>query len=359
MLIGGGSAAVGLAGTAWLGVRDMGSMAEYQASVAETRAALGANPGLAELVRFATLAPSGHNTQPWRFRVRPDRIAILPDLARRTPIVDPDDHHLFVSLGCATETLVLAAATGGKRAEAAFVEQGGGRVEVRLTTGNAVADPIAAAIPHRQSTRGDYDGVPLSAADLRTLQAAATVHGVDTILLTARRDIDRVRDLVLAGNSVQMADPLFLRELKQWLRFNPRGALRTGDGLFSAASGSPALPSWAGPLLFDIFETASAENDRYARQLRSSSGVAIFVGAKADPEHWVRVGQACQRFSLQATALGLKCAFVNQPVEVASLRSDLSTLIGAPGRRPDLVIRFGRGPALPFSARRPTHAVII
>ncbi|MEO5865683.1 MAG: nitroreductase family protein [Sphingomonas sp.] len=358
ILIGGGSAAMGLAGAAWVGVRGMGSMAEYQASVAETRAALGTHPGLTELVRFATLAPNGHNTQPWRFRVRPDRIEILPDFSRRTPVVDPDDHHLFVSLGCATENLVLAAAASGKVAEATFAEQGGDRVEIRFMTGNAIADPIAGAIPHRQSTRADYDGVPLSTADLRTLEAAATVQGVDTVLLTARRDIDRVRDLVLAGNSAQMADQRFLHELKQWLRFNPRDALRTGDGLFSAASGSPALPAWAGPLLFDTFVTASSENDRYAQQLRSSSGVAVFVGTKADPENWVRVGQACQRFSLQATALGLKCAFINQPVEVAALRPDLSALVGARSRRPDIVMRFGRGAALPFSARRPTRAVI-
>ena len=32
--------------------------------------------------------------------------------------------------------------------------------------------------------------------------------------------------------------------------------------------------------------------------------------------HWIEVGRACQRFALQATALGLKCAFINQPVEV-------------------------------------------
>ena len=61
-----------------------------------------------ELVRYATLAPSSHNTQCWKFRVEDNAIAILPDLARRTPAVDPDDHHLFVSLGCAAENLVQA-----------------------------------------------------------------------------------------------------------------------------------------------------------------------------------------------------------------------------------------------------------
>lgn len=52
-----------------------------------------------ELIRYATLAASSHNTQPWKFRIRKDRITILPDFSRRCPVVDPDDSHLFKSLG--------------------------------------------------------------------------------------------------------------------------------------------------------------------------------------------------------------------------------------------------------------------
>src|ERR1700732_3599624 len=48
----------------------------------------------------------------------------------------------------------------------------------------------------------------------------------------------------------------------------------------------------------------------------------------------------------------LKCAFINQPVEVAKLRPELAALVGLPGRRPDIVMRFGYGPLLPYSARR-------
>ena len=51
------------------------------------------------------------------------------------------------------------------------------------------------------------------------------------------------------------------------------------------------------------------------------------------------VGRACQRFALQATALGLTCSFLNQAVEVPGLRADLASLVGLPGRRPDIVMR--------------------
>lgn len=140
---------------------------------------------------------------------------------------------------------------------------------------------------------------------------------------------------------------------------SPRQAIETGDGLFSASSGNPALPAWLGPSVFDRVFKAGAENEKYAHQMASSIGIAVFVGQREDPEHWVLAGRASQRFALQATALGLKHAYMNQAVEVARLRPQLAALIGVPGRRPDLVMRFGHGPTLPFSARRPVHAVLI
>ncbi len=179
------------------------------------------------------------------------------------------------------------------------------------------------------------------------------------MLISDRPQIERVRDLVVAGNSAQMADAAFVRELRTWLRFSPREAIEAGDGLFSAAGGNPTLPAWLGPLVFDWVFRAEAENDKYARHLRSSSGVAVFVSQQNDRDHWVRAGRACQRFALQATALGLKHAFVNQPVEVASLRPELAALVGMPGRRPDIVMRFGYGPTLPFSTRRPVEAALV
>jgi hypothetical protein len=102
----------------------------------------------------------------------------------------------------------------------------------------------------------------------------------------------------------------------------------------------------------------AAENDQYARHFDTSAGVVVFVAAKDDREHWMLAGQASQRFALQATALGLKHACVNPPVEVARFRPELAALVGLPGRRPNLLMRFGYGPTLPFSPRRPVKAVL-
>ena len=74
----------------------------------------------ASLVRYATLAPSSHNTQCWKCALQERRISIVPDFSRRCPAVDPDHHHLFVSLGCAAENLIHAARAHALMGEATF-----------------------------------------------------------------------------------------------------------------------------------------------------------------------------------------------------------------------------------------------
>ena len=330
----------------------------YRAEAARLRRPLATEPDLAELVRFATLAPNSHNTQPWQFVLQEARVTILPDPSRRTPVVDPDDHHLCISLGCAGETLALAAGARGRPADLRVPAGETPSVDLALGRGPASESPLSGAIPFRQTTRSDFDGQPVAPADLALLERAARQDGVSLVLFTAPAEREAILDFVVAGNAAQMDDPAFVAELRSWIRFGPERALATADGLFSACSGNPVLPERLGQLLFGAVFTKDAETERYTRQVRSSAGVAVFTADRADPAHWIAVGQSFQRFALQATALGIRTAHVNQPVEVPALREDFARWLGAPGARPDLIVRFGRAPALPMSLRRPVEAVL-
>jgi hypothetical protein len=314
---------------------------------------------LRTLVRYATLAPSSHNTQCWRFRVHDQGVQIEPDLTRRCPVVDPDDHHVFVSLGCAAENLAQAAAAHGLEANGAFDPAGTGRYVVSLTSAPSRRTVLFEAIPERQSTRGDYDGRALSAEELRLLAEAGSGPGVRLVLLTERQAMETALEYVVAGNTAQMNDEAFVRELTTWIRFSRSEAVSTGDGLFSGASGNPSVPRWVGRALMGRFFTVESENDRYARQVRNAAGIAVFIGQQAEPAYWVEVGRCYERFALQATALGVRNAFLNQPVEVLAVRPQFASWLGVPDQRPDLVVRFGRGPKMPSSLRRPVGAVLV
>src|SRR3990172_7838329 len=112
------------------------------------------------LVRYATLAASSHNTQPWKFKPEPGRIVILPDLSRRCPAVDPDDHHLYASLVCAADNLLAAAQAAGLKGNYSY-DASTSTVQVDFEEATPFRSALFEAIPRRQCSRAEYDGSSL------------------------------------------------------------------------------------------------------------------------------------------------------------------------------------------------------
>ena len=110
--------------------------------------------------------------------------------------------------------------------------------------------PLFTAIPLRQCTRGDYDGKPLTSEELALLQRAGSSESVRLLLLTERPAMEQTLDYVVKGNTAQLADAAFVKELKEWIRFNGTDAVRLRDGLYSVSSGNPNIPAWIGDMAF-------------------------------------------------------------------------------------------------------------
>ncbi|MGL5113717.1 MAG: Acg family FMN-binding oxidoreductase [Beijerinckiaceae bacterium] len=291
------------------------------------------------------------------FRINGDALSVLPDTQRSAPVVDPDDHHLFASLGCAVEDLVIAARAAGKVNEGSY---GGsdGAIDIRLYPGAIEKSELFQAIPKRQSTRSPYrgGGVPLDV--LQQSRSAASDRDVAVVFITDRAMIEQVLELIVAANRKQMADAALVQELMAWIRFNPAAALATGDGLFSASSANPSLPSWLGQIVFSQIFNDTTETPKLIAQVRSSAGLAVFLANEDSRVGWIKTGRVYERFALQATALGIRNAMLNQPVEVPEFRQQLAQLAGMPGKRPDLLMRFGYADLLPMSPRRRLTEVI-
>ncbi|NJO32484.1 MAG: Tat pathway signal protein [Rhodospirillales bacterium] len=330
----------------------------YDEAVRHVWRPLARDGGPLEIVRAGVLAANSHNTQSWRFSISDAQISIRPDLSRRCRAVDPDNHHLYASLGCAAENMMQAAPALGFSATATVDTAADASITLtlcrRLPSDNALSDAIVA----RQCTRADYDARALSAADLAKLEAAGNHEGVTCMLVTDRSQMDAISDYVVEGNSVQMRDRAFMAELMTWIRFNDRMALTHRDGLTNRTTGNPSLPAWLARLVLPYVMTEKGEADKLARQISSSAAIAVFAASSDDKAGWIASGRAYQRFALQATALNIRNAFINQPVELLALRAQIASFLGLRDRRPDLIVRFGNGPTLPRSLRRPLAAVI-
>ena len=168
----------------------------YQSAVSETWRhydLTSAARDYTNLVRYATLAASSHNTQPWKFKLERGRISIFPDLSRRCPVVDPDDHHLYASLGCAAGNLLEAVSAAGLRGHFTYDASTSG-VHVDLEQASPSPSTLFEAIPRRQCSRATYDGTEATAQELRLLEEAGRGNGVLIMLLTTKNEKERVAE---------------------------------------------------------------------------------------------------------------------------------------------------------------------
>lgn len=303
-----------------------------------------------ELVRMASLAASGHNTQPWMFGVEGSAISIKPDYSRRLPVVDPNDRELWMSLGCAMENLCIAARAAGLEPEVSYFPQGEDSLVVTLQQGIQSSDQdLAAAISSRQCNRSAYDGKSIPQSQIQSLLGLSTDDC--TVALAENPSMDAIVDLVRTGDLTQYGDEAFLAELISWLRFNKKEAQRTRDGLYSACSGKPSVPRFMGKLFLSP-SSASKQADTDEKMLRSSSAMILLATPGDEKKDWVMAGRTFQRLALSMTAMGIQLAFMNQPIEVAALRSDLENLFGLTQKSPQLMLWIGYAEPMPYSLRR-------
>jgi nitroreductase len=311
-----------------------------------------------DLIHQATLAPSGHNTQPWQFVADGSVVRIHPDFSRRLPVVDPDDHALYISLGCALENLVVAASA--RRLETK-VHYGPEFLEVALVpNGHEDQSALADAIPQRQSNRQLYDGRSIPDEHLRRLLAANEFDGVDVVAVqTSDPAIEPIITLVKEANRLQFTDERFVNELIEWIRFSRKEADHTHDGLTAAGLGFPAIPRWLGTLIMKKLVTPGSEAKKCEKAIRSSSLVLVFISRANDRRHWVDLGRAFERVALTAASLGIAHAHLNMPCEVLAVRAKLAAHLGLEhGEQPLLLIRLGYASALPHAPRRPVEEVL-
>lgn len=322
------------------------------------------DPVLASLIETATRAPSGHNTQPWSFSLAADTIRIFPDFSRRLPVVDPDDHAIYISLGCALENLVIATAHHGL---ATTVDAFPGdeaepclRVRVTPSAGGGADPALYQAIARRQTNRRRYRDRALAPGQVARLLDAGARDGVELRSFDpADPDSAPLLDLVAEASRAQFGDRAFVDELVSWIRFSRREAQARGDGLGARALGFPTLPRWLGRLVMTRLAGPGSEARRQVRLLRSAPLAIVFIARRHDPAGWVALGRAFQRTALAATSMAIAHGHVNMPCEVPSVRRKLASWLGLdPAWQPLLLVRFGHADPMPASSRRRLEEVM-
>jgi len=307
------------------------------------------------LATYAVLAPSVHNTQPWRFCVRDRTLELHVDRRRALPFLDPRDRTLIISCGAALFNLRAAMYYFGCIGNArAFPEPRQPDLLARVTLDGAAA-PAAGwsslfhAIAQRVTNRGPFDPREVAPGIVDELRNAARLEGAWLSQFRSSHIRRQVESLIVEGSRIQYGNPNFRRELAGWLR--PAGE---SEGIPRYAMGEDDQPDYltaAVPFLLRTLDMSGTAAARY-RKLAANAPLLVCLGtARDDPLAWLNAGQALQRVLLTATIYGLQASFLNQPIEVTKLRYRLDALIEHRGQ-PQMLLRLGRGARRRHTPRR-------
>jgi nitroreductase len=300
------------------------------------------------MLQAAVRAPSSHNTQPWRFRAHAGAVELRADRTRALPVNDPHDRELTISCGCALFNLRVAAAAAALPLHVRVLPDAHDE-DLLATVEVAPSHPVpshlavlADMVGVRRTYRRAFAEQPVGAAETAMLVAVAPREQAWLHEIAGEELRHRVAALVAEGDAIQWANPSWRRELAAWMHPS-----RRGDGL--------ALPELAVPIAQAVVRTFDMGHGVGARdhELADASPLLAVLGTDRDaPDAWLAAGQALQHVLLLACGLGLQASYLNQPIQIASLRPRLQELLGRDGFA-QVLLRIGHpGQAVPATPRR-------
>ena len=312
-----------------------------------------------QIASYASKAPSGHNTQPWKFHITDSTITVLPNLDVALPVVDRNNRELFISLGCAVENLCIAASYFGYTTH--IIECSIEAIILELTK-NAltIEDSLFHQIEKRQTNRNIYNGNKISDGILQQLQSIPKENGIQFYFTEINTPFaNTITQYIMKGNEIQMADIAFKNELLSWMRFNKKQVEATHNGLSYLVFGNPPLPRILARPIVSLFLKPNAQNKSDRKKIDSSSHFVVCATQRDTIEEWINLGRTLQRFLLKATEIGISYAFLNQPCEVAVLAFDLREKLPVNKEYPTLIMRIGYAKQIPYSPRKEIETLLV
>lgn len=291
--------------------------------------------GVDRILLAAAMAPSSHNTQPWRFRVDSQKVDLIGDTSRTMGKADPRLRELHVSLGCALENAAIAAANAGTPVVVEQVPGAPGSLFATLRFAEEGAEAgadgnLAAALPVRRTNRSAYDQKrALAPATLAALGSLAS-ENVRVKWLTDSDARARFSELSVKATEEHIVDIEIQRDSHLWYRMSRSDAEKYRDGITVHGANLPGAIS----LVLGLFPpTPDSFDAGWAKATRdthcgTAPAFGILVVEKAgDRNAWVEAGRTYQRIQLAATLQGIS----THPISQALAMRDREVVAGSAG----------------------------
>jgi hypothetical protein len=323
-------------------------------------------PDEKEILFLASLAPSGHNTQPWFVRyLAPYHWIIGNDQSKWLPAVDPNQRETILSIGAFIQNLEYAASSFGYGCDwnlLATTNQDDKVMEVKLIKKGSNNSFDIAKIKIRRTVRSDFLSDLLKQEDLKYLVNSEPefIHYLPNI----SKESKFIDEQTIAANRLQSYRDPAQQELANWIRFSSKDADQHRDGLTTASMEITGFPGWVVRNSYNKDNVMTKDFrergiDNIEQEVSVSAGWILITSKGDSVETLLETGRRMERLFLKVQERSIAIHPMTQILEEPSTSARLNQSIGI-GEHIQFILRTGylKNYPQPVSLRRPVDRFI-
>jgi hypothetical protein len=287
------------------------------------------------ILYLASLAPSGHNTQPWLVKyMAPYHWIIANDKTKWLPAVDPAQRETILSLGAFVQNLEYAAAGKGFNCRFTLLatnNQAEDIMELRLNKVESPANYDVQKIKRRRTVRSNYLSERLKAEDVLYLtnEEKDCIHFVDN----STKEHQWLNEQTIEANRIQTYRNDAQKELAEWMRFSSKEAEKHCDGLTTASMELKGVPAWVLRNFYDkenVMSNKFREQglDKVKQQVASSAGWLVITSKDSGTASLIEAGKRMQRLFLKIRERNIAIHPMTQILEEAQTQQAVNKSLG-------------------------------
>lgn len=284
---------------------------------------------ITKIIEYGTYAPSGDNSQPWRFEAEEStgRIKIFNIPGKDNPILNVRNRGSYIAHGALIENMLIAAPHMGLAADLKIFPQGTSDLTatIALTQLEPKDEPLFTFIKERATNRRPYKNIPLSEGEKEVLfEAASSISGCELKLVEDKKQMQVIAQAMSVTEKVALETKelheLFFKDIIWDNDKNEKG--EPGLYIKSLEVPPPArlifkiIKNWRVMKFFNAlgFNKMAAKGNAGVYVSASAHGTVI---VENKDENFVSAGRAFQRIWLEATRMGLSIQPVSGTIFLA------------------------------------------
>jgi len=312
------------------------------------------------LLKYAVLAPSAHNAQPWLCKINKNVVEIYYDLESALKISDPTNREGYLSLGAFAYNLYSAGKAfnldpilnwkieNNLVAEISFSFKEESKKNPDLS--------LLKSLTERRVNRTAYSDQNISKDIFEKILELNTEKDLEIGFITEKEDKRKAASLITIGMEFAFHNSQFRKELSRYIISNN---IKSPVGIPGYTANLSFLKSLITPFLIKNFQVGKSEGIK-DYNLFSTSPAIIVISSESDTKNdWLRSGFLFESISIFLTSENIAFSVSGTPIEAPASYTVLQKILKSV-HKPQMFFRIGYSKfKVPHSPRKSASDIII